>query len=143
MNALAVIPCAWPPACVVMIVTPVGNIPSVRRNSSAGSSPSRSISSASGISSRNDCPSPSANGLEIGMSNSLGGACGSGCTSSVSRVLAGTPRAAQPLRRSLVSTTSKSEPWTPWSEWSWSFDHRAFGTPEMYQLEPLSATIIP
>ena len=40
MNALAVIPWTWSPACVVMIVTPVANMPSVRRNATAGSSPS-------------------------------------------------------------------------------------------------------
>ena len=42
-----------------------------------------------------------------------------------------------------VSATRKSEPFTRWSAWSWSFDQRGSGTPEMYQLEPLSATIIP
>ena len=42
-----------------------------------------------------------------------------------------------------VSTTRKSEPFKRWSVCSWSFDQRGSGTPEMYQLEPLSATIIP
>ena len=40
-------------------------------------------------------------------------------------------------------TTSKSEPFTRPSVCSWSFDHRRSGAPVMYQLDPLSATIIP
>jgi hypothetical protein len=46
-------------------------------------------------------------------------------------------------RSELVSTTSKLEPDTWPSVCSWSFDQPRFGAPEMYQSEPLSATIIP
>ncbi len=42
-----------------------------------------------------------------------------------------------------VLTTRKSEPFTRWSVWSWSLSQPGSGAPEMYQLEPLSATIIP
>src|SRR5262249_47004632 len=42
-----------------------------------------------------------------------------------------------------VSTTSKAEPGTWPSVCRSSFDQRPSGTPEMYQSDPLSATIIP
>ena len=37
MNAFAVMPCTCSPASVVITVTPVANMPSVRRNSTDGS----------------------------------------------------------------------------------------------------------
>src|SRR4029453_196771 len=40
-------------------------------------------------------------------------------------------------------TTSKADPGTRWSVWSWSFDHRGSGAPLKYQSDPLSATSIP
>ncbi len=77
MNAFAVIPCTCSPERVVMIVTPVANMPRVRRNAIAGS-PSRpapsSSASAAGAAS-NDAPN--ASGAEIAVSiatsNSSGG----------------------------------------------------------------------
>ena len=79
MNAFAVIPCTWSASCVVMTVTPVANIPSVRRNAAAGSwpgSPAISSSSASGVSPGNVSPIPmGANPPCTGRSNSSGGAC--------------------------------------------------------------------
>src|SRR5262249_18420144 len=43
----------------------------------------------------------------------------------------------------LVSTTSKSEPFTVDSVRNCAFDQRGSGAPEMNQSEPLSASIIP
>ena len=48
MKAFAVIPWIWSPARVVITVTPVANMPSVRRSATAGSSPSISSCSGSG-----------------------------------------------------------------------------------------------
>ena len=45
MNALAVMPCTWSPWRVVITVTPVANMPSVRRSAIRGSSPSSGGSS--------------------------------------------------------------------------------------------------
>ena len=61
MNALAVMPWTWSSSWVVMTVTPVANIPSVRGTRAAGScpgSPAISSSSASGVSSGNVSPIP-------------------------------------------------------------------------------------
>ena len=44
MKALAVIPCTSSPFSAVMTVTPVANIPSVRRRATAGSWPSSQTS---------------------------------------------------------------------------------------------------
>ncbi len=56
----------------------------------------------------------------------------------------GTSRAGyRPLRRLLVSTTSKSRPLMPWRVWSASSSQRASGAPVTYQGEPLSARIMP
>ncbi len=78
MNALAVIPCTWSADVVVMTVTPVANIPSVRRNARTGSSPSSPsicISSGGGVSSQAPEVSASAahdGNAPIGRSNSTG-----------------------------------------------------------------------
>ncbi len=65
MNAFAVIPCTCSATRVVSTVTPVANMPSVRRNAIAGSpsrpSPSSSASEAGAAS--NDAPK--ASGAEI------------------------------------------------------------------------------
>src|SRR5947208_441231 len=47
------------------------------------------------------------------------------------------------LGRELVSTTSKSRPFTPWRPWRSSLSQRDDGVPPMYQGAPLSARIIP
>ena len=80
MNALAVMPCTCSPTRVVITVTPVANIPSVRRNSTAGSASepaAASICSGGGATSKNDSPIPSgAPAIEspcMDRSNSLGG----------------------------------------------------------------------
>src|SRR5713226_2712747 len=78
MNAFAVMPCTWSPACVVTIVTPVANMPRVRRKATAGSSPSSpaiSSSSSSGTSSNGDSAisgAPVTTPPETGSSNSPG-----------------------------------------------------------------------
>jgi hypothetical protein len=76
MNALAVMPWTWSWSCVVMTVTPVANIPRVRRKAAAGScpgSPAISSSSASGVSSGNVSPIPAgAKPPWTGRSNSSG-----------------------------------------------------------------------
>ena len=59
MNALAVMPWTCSPTRVVMIVTPVANIPSVLRSATRGSSPSISRASARGPSSNGVSPIPS------------------------------------------------------------------------------------
>jgi hypothetical protein len=62
MKAFAVMPCTSSRSRVVMIVTPVANIPSVRRSAIRGSSPSSgesSIACGSGISSNRVSPMPS------------------------------------------------------------------------------------
>ena len=62
MKAFAVIPCTCSPTRVVMIVTPVANMPSVRRSAIRGSSPASPASSSScsaGTSSKLLSPSPS------------------------------------------------------------------------------------
>ena len=81
MNALAVMPCTCSPTRVVMTVTPVANMPSVRRNSTEGSAsrPAAASSCSTGgeSSKKNDSPMPSgAPAIEspcIERSNSLGG----------------------------------------------------------------------
>ena len=78
MNAFAVMPCTCSPTRVVRIVTPVANIPSVRRKASDGSSgrSPTSICSEIGTSSKAESPSPeSAPGANPGRtrSNSSGG----------------------------------------------------------------------
>ena len=78
MNAFAVIPCTWSCDVVVITVTPVANIPSVRRNARTGSSPSSpSIWSSSGAGSSSQAPDASASAAHdgnapIGRSNSTG-----------------------------------------------------------------------
>jgi len=61
MNAFAVIPCTCSPARAVSTVTPVANIPSVRRNATAGSpsSPSPSSNASAAGSAANDSPNAS------------------------------------------------------------------------------------
>jgi len=49
----------------------------------------------------------------------------------------------QPLRRLLVSTTSKSVPVRFWIWWNSSSFQRLSGTPLIYQGDPLSARIMP
>ena len=49
----------------------------------------------------------------------------------------------RPQRKPLVSTTSKSEPWSWLKSCSWSSFQLAFGAPVTYQGEPLSASSIP
>ena len=75
MKALAVMPCTCSPLSVVITVTPVANIPSVRRSATAGSSPSSSRSgrSTSATSSNELSPSPSGPAQLSGKSNSAGG----------------------------------------------------------------------
>ena len=78
MKALAVIPCTWSAVVVVMTVTPVANIPSVRRNARTGSSPSSpSIWSSSSSGAGANAPSSSASAAQEGKapidtSNSTG-----------------------------------------------------------------------
>ena len=76
MNAFAVIPCTCSPTRVVSTVTPVANIPSVRRNASAGSpsrpSPSSSASDAGATSYDAPNASGAAIALAIATSNSGG-----------------------------------------------------------------------
>ena len=80
MNALAVIPWTWSPSRVVITVTPVANIPSVRRSATRGSSPSSPGSSTAcgaGTSSKLESPRPSGPAQTAvplsGRSNSDGG----------------------------------------------------------------------
>ena len=80
MNAFAVMPCTWSPERVVITVTPVANIPSVRRSAMRGSSPSSggsSTESGAGTSWNELSPSPSGPPQIAvplrGMSNSEGG----------------------------------------------------------------------
>src|SRR5215217_596174 len=80
MNAFAVIPWTWSRSRVVITVTPVANMPSVRRSAIRGSSPSSGGSStagATGTSSKLESPSPSGPAQTAvplsGSSNSDGG----------------------------------------------------------------------
>ncbi len=63
MNALAVMPWICSPTRVVMTVTPVANMPSVRRNSAASSC------AGTGVSSKIESPIPAG---AVGIANSLG-----------------------------------------------------------------------
>ena len=78
MKAFAVMPCTCSPTRVVSTVTPVANMPSVRRNARAGSPsrPSPSSSSPAAGAASNDAPN--ASGAEIASpiatSNSFGAA---------------------------------------------------------------------
>src|SRR3954453_19493536 len=75
MKALAVIPWTFSPLSVVTTVTPVVNIPSVRRSAAAGSSPSSARSGrwTSATSSKRGSPMPSGPAQLSGKSNSAGG----------------------------------------------------------------------
>jgi hypothetical protein len=75
MKAFAVMPCTCSPFSVVTTVTPVANIPSVRRRASAGSSPSSETSGrcTSTTSSNGESPMPSGPAQLSGKSNSAGG----------------------------------------------------------------------
>ena len=85
MNAFAVMPCTWSASRVVITVTPVANMPSVRRSAIRGSSPiSGGISSScgGGTSSKRLSPIPSGPAQTAvplsGRSNSEGGLVGPG-----------------------------------------------------------------
>ena len=65
MNAFAVIPWTLSPRSVVNTVTPVANIPSVRRNAIAGSPSSPLPSSSSSADGRTSNEAPNASGAEI------------------------------------------------------------------------------
>ena len=88
MKALAVMPCTCSPSCVVITVTPVANMPSVRRKAAAGScpgSPAISSSSAFAVSCGNVSPIPTgANPPWTGRSNSTGGAEAAGRSATLS-----------------------------------------------------------
>ena len=73
MNAFAVIPCTWSPRRVVSTVTPVANIPSVRRNAIAGSPASSPMSSVSASGTSSNCVPPDRPAPVVsGTSNSSG-----------------------------------------------------------------------
>ena len=80
MNAFAVIPCTESPDRAVITVTPVANIPSVRRNAIAGSPSSPAPSSSASASGAASNDAPKASGAEIAVSsatsNSSGGTPG-------------------------------------------------------------------
>ena len=68
MNAFAVMPCTVSPERVVSTVTPVANIPSVRRKAIAGSPSSPSPSSSASASGAASNDAPNASGAEIAVS---------------------------------------------------------------------------
>ena len=65
MNAFAVMPCTCSPTRVVRTVTPVANMPSVRRNAIAGSPSRPSPSSSASASGAASNEAPNASGAEI------------------------------------------------------------------------------
>ena len=65
MNAFAVMPCTCSPTRVVSTVTPVANIPSVRRKASAGSPSSPSPSSSASWAGTTSYDAPNASGAAI------------------------------------------------------------------------------
>ena len=73
MNAFAVIPCTWSPRSVVSTVTPVANMPRVRRNAIAGSPASSPMSSVSVSGTSSNCVPPDRPAPVVsGTSNSSG-----------------------------------------------------------------------
>ena len=68
MKAFAVMPCTVSPERVVMIVTPVANIPSVRRNAIAGSPSSPAPSSSASARGAASKDAPNASGAEMAVS---------------------------------------------------------------------------
>src|SRR6185436_20302205 len=97
MNALAVIPCTCSPTRAVSTVTPVANIPSVRRKASAGSpsSPSPSSSASDMGATSYEAPNASADAMALAIATSNSG----GWDSSTERIL----------------TQRKRRPWPPLS----------------------------
>ena len=88
MKAFAVIPCTWSPTRVVSTVTPVANMPSVRRKAIAGSlsrSPT-SICSETGTSSKAESPSPSSAPGEKPPGSSISNSRGGGASLLMSRL---------------------------------------------------------
>ena len=116
MNAFAVIPWTWSASRVVMIVTPVANIPSVRRSAIRGSSPSSAGSSTAcgaGTSSKLESPIPSGPAHTAfplsGRSNSFGGL--SGLPGTIGQIVTcreatGPARAVRKVRRVAASETT-------------------------------------
>ena len=76
MKAFAVMPCTVSPERVVSTVTPVANIPSVRRNAIAGSPSSPAPSSSASASGAASKEAPNASVAEIAVSMSTSNSSG-------------------------------------------------------------------